>query len=123
MRRLHGNIECGGMAIQASEVHGWSASRGQPAGPISVTPTNRSLDWLLGVIASLVSSACTTVGPDFNRPAVPWLAAWSGGSLQTSGAVAGQRPQSEEWWTNFNDPVLDGLIAEAQRLNPEVRTA
>ena len=27
------------------------------------------------------------------------------------------------WWRDFNDPVLDQLIDEAQRVNPNVRTA
>src|SRR4029077_5519853 len=30
---------------------------------------------------------------------------------------------ADQWWRNFNDPVLVGLVAEAQRLNPGVRTA
>ncbi len=29
----------------------------------------------------------------------------------------------QEWWRNFNDPVLEDLVAEAQRVNPDVRTA
>jgi len=81
--------------------------------------------WPVGLIASLLLSACTTVGPDFKQPAVPWLATWSGGSLEASIADSrtGIRPQSDAWWRNFNDPVLDQLVAEAQRLNPGVRTA
>ena len=31
--------------------------------------------------------------------------------------------QLQEWWRSFNDPVLDQLVAEAQRVNPNVRTA
>ena len=31
--------------------------------------------------------------------------------------------QTEEWWREFNDPVLDDMVAEAQRANPDVRTA
>jgi len=34
-----------------------------------------------------------------------------------------RKPQTQEWWRNFNDPVLDQLVAEAQRANPNVRTA
>lgn len=33
------------------------------------------------------------------------------------------RAQTEEWWRNFNDPVLDRLVAEAQRVNTDVRRA
>ena len=29
----------------------------------------------------------------------------------------------DEWWRHFDDPVLDQLVTEAQRLNPGVRTA
>ena len=32
---------------------------------------------------AVLLSACTTVGPDFKRPQVPWLADWTGGSLQS----------------------------------------
>ncbi|MCC8994658.1 MAG: efflux transporter outer membrane subunit [Candidatus Contendobacter sp.] len=76
-------------------------------------------------MASLLASACTMVGPDFSRPDVPWLAGWSGGSLATSTVRAkeGQRTQHDAWWRVFDDPVLDQLVAEAQRLNPGVRTA
>jgi NodT family efflux transporter outer membrane factor (OMF) lipoprotein len=83
-----------------------------PAGPVAV-------------LACLLSSACTMVGPDFKRPEVPWLDGWSGGAPAPVPAEAPreQRAQTEEWWRNFNDPVLDRLVAEAQRLNPGVRTA
>lgn len=64
-----------------------------------------------------------TVGPDFSRPDVPWLGTWSGGSLQTSATKTGQPAQTDAWWSNFNDAVLDNLVAEAQRLNPGARTA
>jgi outer membrane protein, multidrug efflux system len=74
---------------------------------------------------ALLLSACTTVGPDFKRTEVPWLDAWSGGSLESLSSKQGgkRRGRIEEWWRNFNDPVLDRLITEALRLNPNVRTA
>jgi NodT family efflux transporter outer membrane factor (OMF) lipoprotein len=69
--------------------------------------------------------ACSTVGPDFERPRVPWLAGWTGGSLEPLVALprASRNGQIQQWWRNFNDPVLDQLIVEAQRVNPGVRTA
>jgi NodT family efflux transporter outer membrane factor (OMF) lipoprotein len=68
---------------------------------------------------------CAAVGPDFKRPETPWLASWAGGSLTTLAAEPRSRPRAptEDWWRNFNDPVLDALIAEAQRVNPNIRTA
>src|SRR5437899_237808 len=75
--------------------------------------------------AAAMLGGCTTVGPDFERPRVPWLSGWTGGSLETI-AVDPRRPRNglmQEWWSNFNDPVLDQLVAEAQRVNPNVRIA
>lgn len=75
--------------------------------------------------AAAMLGGCTTVGPDFERPRVPWLSGWTGGSLETI-AVDPRRPRNglmQEWWRNFNDPVLDQLVAEAQRVNPNVRIA
>jgi multidrug efflux system outer membrane protein len=78
-----------------------------------------------GLAAAALLGACTTVGPDFKRPQVPWLADWTGGSLESLAADprAPRGGQTQEWWHNFNDPVLDALVAEAQRVNPNVRTA
>lgn len=81
--------------------------------------------WPAAAFASLLLCACTTLGPDFKRPEVPWLAGWPGPlpASPPTPAPGGQRAETEEWWRNFNDPVLDQLVAEAQRLNPGVRTA
>ena len=69
--------------------------------------------------------ACTILGPDFQRPRVPWLDGWKGGSLESLAADPRslRGGQTQEWWRNFDDPVLDQLVAEAQRVNPSVRTA
>ena len=75
---------------------------------------------------AMLLGGCTTVGPDFQRPRVPWLEAWTGGSLKTlaDDARAPRAAQTHpDWWRHFNDPVLDRLVAEAQRVNPNVRTA
>ncbi|MBK7675822.1 MAG: efflux transporter outer membrane subunit [Candidatus Accumulibacter sp.] len=80
---------------------------------------------LLAIAGTLLLGGCAAVGPDFKRPEVPWLATWSSGSLDSLVAEQRGKPraQTEEWWQIFNDPVLDHLVAEAQRLNPNVRTA
>ncbi|HET9700023.1 MAG TPA: efflux transporter outer membrane subunit [Burkholderiales bacterium] len=77
----------------------------------------------VAALALLLLSACTTLGPDFRRPAAPWLAGWQGPVPPSPSGNAPLRAQSEEWWRNFDDPALDRLVAEAQRLNPGVRTA
>lgn len=86
----------------------------------------------VALATALLLSACSALGPDFERPAVPsWLASWSGGSLASlasespaAGQDDGGGPAGvDSWWRNFNDPLLAALIAEAQRVNPDVRTA
>ena len=80
----------------------------------------------LALAGTLLLASCTTLGPDFKRPRVPWLDTWLGGSLKQLIAVTPPTPRppaTPQWWRNFNDPALDQLIAEAQRLSPDVRTA
>jgi NodT family efflux transporter outer membrane factor (OMF) lipoprotein len=88
-------------------------------------PVNRWGARAVAMAGVALLSACTTLGPDYQRPAVPWLDHWTGGSLEPL-APAPRVPQSaqtSEWWRRFNDPVLDRLVAEALRANPNVRTA
>jgi NodT family efflux transporter outer membrane factor (OMF) lipoprotein len=86
---------------------------------------------LTAALAAALLGACRTVGPDFERPQVPWLAGWPGGSLAAlaSSSAAPARQDGDRgaalqaWWDNFHDPVLSQLIAGALRANPNVRTA
>ena len=80
----------------------------------------------LVLACTLALGACTTVGPEFKRPEVPWLEGWNGGSLETltdDPRVPRAPERFPEWWRHFNDPILDQFVAEAQRANPNVRTA
>ncbi|HEY6130465.1 MAG TPA: TolC family protein [Halioglobus sp.] len=73
---------------------------------------------------SLVLSGCSAVGPDFVPPDVPWLESWS--STPLSDATSSAPPAQgvlDQWWGYFNDPVLNALVAEAQRQNYDVHTA
>ncbi len=81
----------------------------------------------MAAVSGFMLTACTTLGPDFTRPEVPWLEEWAARpqdlpAAQEPAAVA-QRAETEQWWRNFGDAVLEQLIGEAQRLNPGVRTA
>jgi NodT family efflux transporter outer membrane factor (OMF) lipoprotein len=86
---------------------------------------NRPASRAIALAGALLLGACSTVGPEFERPRVPWLADWTGGSLASLAAHsrASPTPKIEQWWRQFNDPVLDQLISEAQRVNPTVRSA
>ena len=70
--------------------------------------------------------ACTTLGPDFSARRCPGSQGWSGDALAHAGrrsAASRSARADDEWWRQFDDPVLEQLVAEAQRLNPGVRTA
>jgi NodT family efflux transporter outer membrane factor (OMF) lipoprotein len=91
-------------------------------------PLARCGSGAVALAAAALLGACRTVGPDFERPQVSWLAGWPGGSLASlsSRAAAAGAPHGaplQAWWRNFNDPVLSQMIASAQRANPTVRTA
>jgi multidrug efflux system outer membrane protein len=79
---------------------------------------------LLAVFAPLSLGACA-VGPDFTRPAVPWLEDWSADALEMAQqeSRAQRDVQLDAWWREFDDAVLEQLVEEAQRLNPGVRIA
>ncbi len=71
---------------------------------------------LWAVIAGL--GACTPVGPDFQAPQPDLPAQWSGasGTIRNVSEAAISR-----WWSLFQDPVLDSLIARAAAANPDLR--
>lgn len=67
-----------------------------------------------------ILSGCTAVGPDFARPEAPTAKDW------IEGGHSGIRTASadySEWWTIFNDPVLNKLIETAVRQNLKVQAA
>ena len=73
----------------------------------------------------LTLGGCAAVGPDFQRPEVPWLAEWQV-TAPTSAPPPGKPAPGEppdDWWSVFEDPALDGIVTAAQQANPGVRTA
>jgi NodT family efflux transporter outer membrane factor (OMF) lipoprotein len=76
------------------------------------------------LIISLLSTAlllpgCIKVGPDYIPPPTPVADNW----LETDSAkLVNEQDSFEEWWTVFNDPVLNGLVegAYAQNLSLQV---
>uniref|UniRef100_UPI0005BD7082 TolC family protein n=1 Tax=Chromobacterium haemolyticum TaxID=394935 RepID=UPI0005BD7082 len=67
------------------------------------------------LIPSLVALALTAcaVGPDYSRP-----------KLELPDSAQVQSPAiAMDWWKQFNDPVLDQLIAEALEHNQDLAAA
>ena len=76
---------------------------------------------LSSIALALALAACST-GPEYVRPAMipaaagPFVAA-------NSPAVQPLAPVPDNWWRLYDDPVLDGLIADALAHNTDVRAA
>jgi multidrug efflux system outer membrane protein len=75
--------------------------------------TNASpiLTWRLGMVALLCAFASLSgcaVGPNYKRPVVNPPAGFRGDSEQTTKSFADQ-----EWWTVYQDPILQSLVREA----------
>jgi len=71
-------------------------------------------------VSSLFLSACTTVGPDFEKPQPEVAPEW----LQAENEQISTDPATyRDWWKNFNDPVLDQLIDRAYQNNLTLQIA
>lgn len=81
-------------------------------------PTRFTLPLLYGCVLS----GCVQLGPDFTSPTEPWVDGWSSQSIS---AVTDHQPQAAnvQWWSAFDDPLLDRLISEADAHNSSLRIA
>ena len=71
---------------------------------------------LLGSLAVFLAGC--TLGPNYERPPVDLPP-----DLGVGQQVGDPRAAPERWWTLFNDPVLDALVAEALAANRDLRAA
>jgi NodT family efflux transporter outer membrane factor (OMF) lipoprotein len=73
-------------------------------------------------VAAVTLAGCT-VGPAYHAPKMPMPPAWSEAKA-SEGALAGATPADmTAWWTQLNDPVLNGLIRRALADNPDLQAA
>ncbi len=74
------------------------------------------------VAVMLGLAGCTTVGPDFQRPAVALPDRWSVSAVQRSN---GRDPNSPDacWWKLFNDAELSSLVERVAAANLDVKAA
>ncbi len=68
------------------------------------------------LIFTMALSACM-VGPDYHRPAVDTPENWRFADKEA------QQIADTQWWRQFGDPVLDGLIDSALKENKDVKIA
>ena len=72
---------------------------------------------LLTCILLLLLTGCMTVGPDYQRPAVDTPAAWRFEEKEARDLA------NTAWWEQFNDPVLNDLVATALQENKDLLIA
>ncbi|WP_156680538.1 efflux transporter outer membrane subunit [Sphingomonas profundi] len=73
----------------------------------------------LATLPALALAACAA-GPDYVAPVAP-PAATAGFATANPATVAA--PADDRWWRMYEDPVLDGLVADALAANTDVRVA
>jgi NodT family efflux transporter outer membrane factor (OMF) lipoprotein len=80
------------------------------------------LPWFLLPIGVLCLGGCVRLGPDFQAQREPWVEHWSSPALVQATEMRAQ-PDTRQWWQVFDDPILEGLIAEADANNAGVKIA
>jgi multidrug efflux system outer membrane protein len=70
---------------------------------------------ILGI--ALVTAACTTVGPDYQRPGADLPSAFA------DAKEAGQPALGTDWWRLYGDARLDELVASALERNADLKLA
>jgi NodT family efflux transporter outer membrane factor (OMF) lipoprotein len=85
-------------------------------------PTNPGWRYLTcGLIAiTLLISACSMVGPDYVKPTAPEPEKWL---ESTDPQIESKSADFSQWWTVFNDPILNTLIETAYQQNLTLQNA
>jgi multidrug efflux system outer membrane protein len=90
--------------------------------PLNLLPV-RSVARLTGAVVILsVLSGCL-VGPDYERPPVALPESFRAQTPVATASAAATEVVLTEWWTLFNDPILNELVTSAQTNNADVQIA
>lgn len=71
----------------------------------------RALIFSCAVLVML--NACTTLGPDFVKPETPTVDDW----YADNPAINRDTAELKDWWTVFNDPILNELVDRSYQQN------
>ncbi|MEE8220596.1 MAG: TolC family protein, partial [Woeseiaceae bacterium] len=96
-------------------------ARAAPSIPL-VWSISSSRCWAVAGLISitLLAIGCTTVGPDYVRPSADVSGQW----MEVADARVKPEPaEYREWWTVFDDPVLNALVEIAYKENLTLRSA
>ena len=71
----------------------------------------------------IMTTACTTLGPDYKEPEVTWLKDWQPDFYGLADTPQLATQDLNFWWQLFDDPSLNALIATTRRDNLTLRLA
>jgi NodT family efflux transporter outer membrane factor (OMF) lipoprotein len=77
---------------------------------------------IVAILACLVMAGCT-VGPNFERPQSPTPEVFDRTQNAQAASKPVEAPLAADWWTLFNDPVLNGLEQQLADANLDVAAA
>lgn len=95
-------------------------ARAKSAQPSPLPGRGRAFRLILTAASALALAACA-VGPNYVAPITPPTAA--GQFVSANSPALSNDPAASNWWHLYQDPVLDGLIADALKSNTDVRVA
>lgn len=78
---------------------------------------------IVAVNCLLLALAGCAVGPDYRRPDSALPGQFGEAETSRDAASAGDSLVRDDWWTLFNDPVLDALIKQAMAGNADMLQA
>jgi NodT family efflux transporter outer membrane factor (OMF) lipoprotein len=68
---------------------------------------------LFGVVMVIILNGCSSVGPDFVKPEAPVIDNW----VADNPAIGRDAVELSDWWSVFNDPVLNELVEKSFQQN------
>ncbi len=75
--------------------------------------------WVLAVVSSVVAAGCA-VGPNYRRPQVAVPNQWT---VAPARGTPTKPPETDEWWSSFQDSELNALIERAVGRNLDLKLA
>lgn len=87
-----------------------------------IDKARRQITTCLAGVGLLLLSSCAMIGPDFQKPRASVADAWTSDNTEVFSEVK-EETDYREWWTVFNDSVLDSLIEKAYEDNPTLHVA
>ena len=119
-----------GTVTPIGDTSGMMSKRSKPAERFAGCPAPSGPSWLALATALVVLSGCTAISSEPMPPLPAAPAAWTQpaanmpmGSGAADQSSIGPGSRLADWWRQFNDPLLEALVAAALTDSPDLRAA